>query len=243
MARPVGKGNAQHRWYTKEEIDAFARYLAGSAGPDPRLHCVAVEALNAACPDNWAELEDEFGYAYFYNNLTDESTRTHPLDEYYKMLYRAKAKDLKEQKDLAKSSSFSKTGSFSKVVPDNIESVTDADDEPVGFTCTGRRWPLRFIPECGSGSFRTKSFNLKVEQPARKASFAAAADLSAIPSRLQEGSLALGGIFNSFKSLLKRVNSNSSLTSLSTPPMSPKSTTSAGSSISMKLKNAGKSLW
>ena len=52
---------------------------------------MTVCAVRCATPtrlaENWKEVTASDGSVYFYNTLTDESTRKHPLEDYYSALY------------------------------------------------------------------------------------------------------------------------------------------------------------
>ena len=54
---------------------------------DTDLLWIAEEALTAGEPEGWTEQMDPNGNLYYYNSTTGQSSRQHPLDEYYQNLY------------------------------------------------------------------------------------------------------------------------------------------------------------
>jgi len=78
-----------------KEIMEFAEYLGMDPVEDGDLLWIAEQARNAPLPAPWSEHQDEGGNTYYYNSATDDSVWEHPLDEYYRNLYR-KHKDEKE---------------------------------------------------------------------------------------------------------------------------------------------------
>ena len=54
---------------------------------DTDLLWIAEEALTAGEPEGWSEQMDPNGNLYYYNDTTGQSSRQHPLDEYYQNLY------------------------------------------------------------------------------------------------------------------------------------------------------------
>ena len=71
-----------------KEIIEFAEYLGMDAMEDSDLLWIAEQARNAPLPAPWSEHQDEAGNTYYYNSATDDSVWEHPLDEYYRNLYR-----------------------------------------------------------------------------------------------------------------------------------------------------------
>ena len=78
-----------------KEIMEFAEYLGMDPVEDGDLLWIAEQARNAPLPAPWSEHQDEAGNTYYYNSATDDSVWEHPLDQYYKDLYR-KHKDEKD---------------------------------------------------------------------------------------------------------------------------------------------------
>ena len=54
---------------------------------DADLLWIAEEALTAGEPEGWEEQMDPNGNLYYRNSVTAQSSRQHPLDEYYQNLY------------------------------------------------------------------------------------------------------------------------------------------------------------
>ena len=79
-----------------KEIMEFAEYLGMDPVEDGDLLWIAEQARNAPLPAPWSEHQDEGGNTYYYNSATDDSVWEHPLDEYYRNLYR-KHKDEKDE--------------------------------------------------------------------------------------------------------------------------------------------------
>ena len=48
---------------------------------------IAAEAYDAEVPAPWKEFFDDSGEVYFHNTRTGDSSRDHPLDHYYRILY------------------------------------------------------------------------------------------------------------------------------------------------------------
>ena len=71
-----------------KEIMEFAEYLGMDPVEDGDLLWIAEQARNAPLPAPWSEHQDEGGNTYYYNSATDDSVWEHPLDEYYRNLYR-----------------------------------------------------------------------------------------------------------------------------------------------------------
>ena len=73
-----------------EEVLSMALHL-GMNPLDPEdepLLWIAAEAYDAPLPDNWTEHFDWQGKVYFFCKETDTVSRDHPLDEFYRQLYR-----------------------------------------------------------------------------------------------------------------------------------------------------------
>jgi len=83
-----GKALAGAAAYDKGVLD-YARYL-GMDPDDPvdaGLLWIAEQALFAQVPEPWAEALDRRGHLYYYNEVTQQTLREHPLDEYHRQLY------------------------------------------------------------------------------------------------------------------------------------------------------------
>lgn len=72
-----------------EEILKMALHLGMDPANDEALLWIAAEAYDAPLPDPWTEHFDWEGRVYFYNANTDAVTRDHPLDDFYRELYKA----------------------------------------------------------------------------------------------------------------------------------------------------------
>ena len=70
-----------------EDVLEYAVYLGMDPKEDADLLWIASEALTAAEPEGWAEQMDPNGNVYYFNETTGQSSRQHPLDEYYQNLY------------------------------------------------------------------------------------------------------------------------------------------------------------
>mmetsp|Transcript_42752 Transcript_42752/g.125468 ORF Transcript_42752/g.125468 Transcript_42752/m.125468 type:complete len:1353 (-) Transcript_42752:1502-5560(-) len=70
-----------------EDVLEYAVYLGMDPAEDADLLWIAEEALTAGEPDGWVEQMDPNGNVYYYNATTGQSSRQHPLDEYYMHLY------------------------------------------------------------------------------------------------------------------------------------------------------------
>ena len=93
MAMAAAKGKNQ---VVLKEIMEFAEYLGMDPVEDGDLLWIAEQARNAPLPAPWSEHQGEDGNTYYYNSATDDSVWEHPLDEYYRNLYR-KHKDEKSE--------------------------------------------------------------------------------------------------------------------------------------------------
>ena len=66
----------------------MALHLGLDVQSHPELLWIAGEAYDAPLPEYWTEHFDEEGNVYFFNQSTDDVSRDHPLDDYYRELYR-----------------------------------------------------------------------------------------------------------------------------------------------------------
>eukprot|EP01052_Picozoa_sp_SAG31_P001078 SAG31_NODE_34_length_31842_cov_31.677850_34_plen_901_part_00 len=73
--------------YRPEEIADYARYLEIDK-TDEHLTWIAEEALHAPLPPHWSSHRDDAGDVYFYCGKLDKSSYEHPLDNYYRLLYK-----------------------------------------------------------------------------------------------------------------------------------------------------------
>ena len=70
-----------------EDVLEYAVYLGMEPKEDADLLWIAEEALTAGEPEGWEEQMDPNGNLYYRNQTTGQSSRQHPLDEYYQNLY------------------------------------------------------------------------------------------------------------------------------------------------------------
>ena len=68
------------------DIRDMAVYLGIHIRTEADMLWVARESLTAPLPPRWEELEDEAGHPYYYNLVTGNTTRKHPLDHYFVQL-------------------------------------------------------------------------------------------------------------------------------------------------------------
>ena len=78
-------GAVSHEEY--HGIVEYAAYLGMHPVTDVHLLWVARDALHASVPAPWVEGLDMRERLYYYNTVTEETLREHPLDEYYRQLY------------------------------------------------------------------------------------------------------------------------------------------------------------
>mmetsp|Transcript_27757 Transcript_27757/g.43320 ORF Transcript_27757/g.43320 Transcript_27757/m.43320 type:complete len:335 (-) Transcript_27757:14-1018(-) len=70
-----------------KDVDEFAKYLGMDPTLDKQFLWIAVEAMTAPLPANWAEYQTEDGSTYYYNQNTDTTQWEHPMDEYHRHLF------------------------------------------------------------------------------------------------------------------------------------------------------------
>ena len=70
-----------------EDVLEYAVYLGMEPKEDADLLWIAEEALTAGEPEGWEEQMDPNGNLYYRSTVTGQSSRQHPLDEYYQNLY------------------------------------------------------------------------------------------------------------------------------------------------------------
>lgn len=86
----IDDGDEEDDEASPEEVLSMALHL-GMNPLDPEdeaLLWIAAEAYDAPLPDNWTEHFDWQGKVYFFCKETDTVSRDHPLDEFYRQLYR-----------------------------------------------------------------------------------------------------------------------------------------------------------
>jgi len=66
------------------QIIDYAKYIGVDPLKEPWLLKVAEEGLLAALPDGWSEHEDQDGNIFYFCADSNQSTWTHPLDNFYK---------------------------------------------------------------------------------------------------------------------------------------------------------------
>jgi hypothetical protein len=78
---------------TLETVHDFARYLGIDPVADKAFLWIAVEAMVAQLPANWAEYKTVDGQTYYYNERLGVTQWEHPMDDYHRCLFlRLKAK-------------------------------------------------------------------------------------------------------------------------------------------------------
>ncbi len=82
-----GEGGCVQAKHSKTEIQQMAKYL-GIEAKDKQFYWIAQEALEASLPPEWQEFKTEDDNVYYYNSLTKDSSWEHPLDGYFRFLYR-----------------------------------------------------------------------------------------------------------------------------------------------------------
>lgn len=70
---------------SEDELLAYSKSL-GADLREPDMAWLVREAFDSALPSSWTEHVDAEGRVYFHNQVTNESTWLHPMDEVYKQL-------------------------------------------------------------------------------------------------------------------------------------------------------------
>jgi len=73
----------------EEEIKEYAAYLGVNLKEDPELLWIVKEGLKASVPSPWKPCRTLEGSIFYFNFETKQSTWEHPLDQYYKELYKS----------------------------------------------------------------------------------------------------------------------------------------------------------
>eukprot|EP00659_Diplonema_papillatum_P018013 gene18013-27738_t len=73
--------------YTEDDYK-YAEWIGIDLEEHPHLMYIAREGLRAAVPEPWVASKNREGVVYF-NKVTMETSRDHPLDKYYKAVYKA----------------------------------------------------------------------------------------------------------------------------------------------------------
>lgn len=73
---------------SEEDLLAYSRSL-GADMREPDMAWLVREAFESSLPSSWSEHVDAEGRVYFHNQVTNESTWLHPMDEVYKQLISA----------------------------------------------------------------------------------------------------------------------------------------------------------
>lgn len=81
---------------TENEVGEYAAYLGINLEDDPEFLRIAKEGLKASVPHPWRPCRTPEGDIYYFNFETNQSSWEHPLDQYYKDLYKTE----KEKKRL-----------------------------------------------------------------------------------------------------------------------------------------------
>ncbi|CUG86631.1 Hypothetical protein, putative, partial [Bodo saltans] len=89
---------------TEQEIQEYCEWLGLDMATDKCLVWIAREALRAPLPENWTMCYTDEREVYYFNVRTGESIWDHPMDAYYKSLY--KEEKIKLDRKRKKSRSF-----------------------------------------------------------------------------------------------------------------------------------------
>lgn len=73
---------------SREDVQEYARYLGIDLEREPHLVQIAEEALTAALPDGWEEV-DNGEHIFFHHAESKHSQYEHPLEEQYRMIITA----------------------------------------------------------------------------------------------------------------------------------------------------------
>ena len=107
---------------------------------DEPLLWIAAEAYDAPLPDNWTEHFDWQGKVYFFCKDTDTVSRDHPLDEFYRQLYR-------EYRSQSKSQSISARGHNGNLQEEQVRAAAAANVSRVGGVTPNNNNPIPRGPD------------------------------------------------------------------------------------------------
>ena len=83
---------------TEQEVKEYCEWLGLNTTTERQLIWIAREALKAPLPENWRICYTEEGEIYYFNGRTGESIWDHPMDAYYKALFRQEKARLDQKK-------------------------------------------------------------------------------------------------------------------------------------------------
>lgn len=83
--RPVPGGDEAAGSAAQKDLEEYGVSL-GADPSDPELEWVVKEAFEAPLPTSWTEHVDAEGRLYFFNQVSEESTWSHPMDTVYREL-------------------------------------------------------------------------------------------------------------------------------------------------------------
>lgn len=79
---PVGKSASDY----DSDLRSYAKSLGLELEVDPDMAWVAKEAFDASLPPSWSEHTDGEGRIYFFNQVSQESSWSHPMDAVFREL-------------------------------------------------------------------------------------------------------------------------------------------------------------
>mmetsp|Transcript_30786 Transcript_30786/g.75060 ORF Transcript_30786/g.75060 Transcript_30786/m.75060 type:complete len:870 (+) Transcript_30786:150-2759(+) len=83
------RGSGSSGWRPSEEqINQYCQFLGMDPEVDKQFKYIAEDALTAPIPPPWKEFETPDGYVYYVNNVTGKSSWEHPLDSFYRQMYK-----------------------------------------------------------------------------------------------------------------------------------------------------------
>jgi hypothetical protein len=88
---------------TEQEIQEYCEWLGLDMATDKCLVWIAREALRAPLPENWTMCYTDEREVYYFNVRTGESIWDHPMDAYYKSLYKEEKAKLDKKRKRSRS--------------------------------------------------------------------------------------------------------------------------------------------
>lgn len=110
---------------SQQEIKEYAQWLGADIETDQDLFYIAREALMSDLPKEWKMYQkNDGGDPFFFNTKTGESIWDHPLDDYYKELFREE-KQMKTQNASLKNAVINLPSNEPKILPNQIKLTTN----------------------------------------------------------------------------------------------------------------------
>lgn len=110
---------------SQQEIKEYAQWLGADIETDQDLFYIAREALMSDLPKEWKIYQkNDGGDPFFFNTKTGESIWDHPLDDYYKELFREE-KQMKTQNASLKNVIINLPLNEPKILPNQIKLTTN----------------------------------------------------------------------------------------------------------------------